>query len=224
MNSKFSNIKSLDQLNRGFDKHWIYENDFNFNLAHDFLQKINYSIQDINEIISEGFPLKQRSKVIYFIMLITWIDEAILQLQNCCRKGILKNFEYSKVEEMERNTKYLKAVRSLLSAHPLTTNRHKYFGLDGNLICIDIGTKNGIFASKLRGPFIELRPNGKTETEKINDTSIVIYSYSKEEGAENFKFILLYPQDLINVASIYIDRLYKMNVYLSHQHKKDYRL
>lgn len=223
MNSKISNIKSLDQLNRGFDKHWIYKNDFNFNLAHGFLQKINYSIQDINEIISEGFPLKQRSKVIYFIMLITWIDEAILQLQNCCQKEILKNFEYSKVEEMELNTKYLKAVRSLLFAHPLTTNRHKYFGLDGNLICIDIGTKNSIFSSELRGPFIELRPDGKTETEKINDTSIVIYSYSKEEGTEYFKFILLYPQDLINVASIYIDRLYKMNIYLSHQHKKDHR-
>ena len=33
---------------------------------------------------------------------------------------------------------YIKALRSFVVAHPLSTSRHSKYGLDGNYICVDI--------------------------------------------------------------------------------------
>ncbi len=44
----FEEIKNLNDLNKGIYKQWIYGSKENYFIVCDYLQKINYSIQDIN--------------------------------------------------------------------------------------------------------------------------------------------------------------------------------
>ena len=50
MNS-VSELRNLNELNRGIHKHWIWGSEDKFSLSCDYLQKINYSIQDLNSEI-----------------------------------------------------------------------------------------------------------------------------------------------------------------------------
>lgn len=49
----FAKLDDLNELNKGVHKIWVYKDSDTFHLAHDYLQKINYSIQDINSISSD---------------------------------------------------------------------------------------------------------------------------------------------------------------------------
>ena len=41
-------IKNLNELNKGIDKQWVWENKDSYYRSCDYLQKINYCIQDLN--------------------------------------------------------------------------------------------------------------------------------------------------------------------------------
>lgn len=69
-------LRNLNNLNRGIHKRWIWENKDNYYRSCDYLQKINYCIQDLNaEINNLNEP--SMKEVVYIITLIDWICEAV---------------------------------------------------------------------------------------------------------------------------------------------------
>lgn len=67
----FEEIKNLNDLNKGIYKQWIYGSKENYFIVCDYLQKINYSIQDINcELKNEQFKMKE---IVYIVVLVDWI-------------------------------------------------------------------------------------------------------------------------------------------------------
>ena len=43
---------NIDRIGQGFHKKWIWETNADYNLSCNYLQKINYSIQDFNREIT----------------------------------------------------------------------------------------------------------------------------------------------------------------------------
>lgn len=70
-------IRNLNGLGRGVDKRWPLKSTFDYELAHDYLQKVNYSLQDLNVIIEKGLPIKQRGDYVFAVVLVDWIYDAI---------------------------------------------------------------------------------------------------------------------------------------------------
>ena len=69
-------LENLECLKNGLDKKWIWNNADSFSLSCDYLQKINYCIQDLNsEIGSLSNP--SMKEVVFVIVLIDWICEAV---------------------------------------------------------------------------------------------------------------------------------------------------
>lgn len=78
----YENLKNLNDLKRtntrGIYKRWIYNFTDDFHLACDYLQKINYSIQDINsELNNDELGMKE---VVYIIALVDWIKDSYIRL------------------------------------------------------------------------------------------------------------------------------------------------
>lgn len=57
---------------------------------------------------------------------------------------------------------FFRAMRSFVSAHPLGTDRHPDYGLDGSLICIDIRGKSNILHF-INSNMYKLIPDGLAE-------------------------------------------------------------
>ena len=66
--------------------------------------------------------------------MVDWITDSVYQYKNCLLEELVSSFVYSRQDELKELRKYLKAVRSLVVAHPLSTSRYKDLGLDGNTI------------------------------------------------------------------------------------------
>lgn len=122
MNS-VSELRNLNELNRGIHKHWIWGSEDKFSLSCDYLQKINYSIQDLNsEICNLCKPTMK--EVVYVIVLVDWICEAVDSIHRILRKEVSCFLNISKEEDIQKAEKYFKAIRSFVVAHPLNTDRH----------------------------------------------------------------------------------------------------
>ncbi|MBR5953102.1 MAG: hypothetical protein IKZ85_07495 [Pseudobutyrivibrio sp.] len=52
---------------------------------------------------------------------------------------MLDEFKFSKANLLGQAVKYLQALRSILLAHPLETDRHPKYGFDGDFISVDMG-------------------------------------------------------------------------------------
>ncbi len=68
-------LENIDDVNSGVHKRWIYSNKVDYELVCDYLQKINYSTQDYNHLISQKLS---RGDVCYLILLVTWIQESYI--------------------------------------------------------------------------------------------------------------------------------------------------
>ena len=136
MNS-VSELRNLNELNRGIHKHWIWGSEDKFSLSCDYLQKINFSIQDLNSEICNLYKPTMK-EVVYVIVLVDWICEAVDSIHRILRKEVSCFLNISKEEDIQKAEKYFKAIRSFVVAHPLNTDRHKTFGMDGDLICVDV--------------------------------------------------------------------------------------
>ena len=63
-------------MNHGIHKHWIWGDKDNFYLSCDYLQKVNFCIQDLNaEIYNLQTP--SMKEVVYIIALVDWVCEAV---------------------------------------------------------------------------------------------------------------------------------------------------
>lgn len=217
-----SELRNLNELNKGIYKQWIWGSKDNFYRSCDCLQKINYSIQDLNREI-DNLENPTMKEVIYVIVLIDWICEAVETIAKILRKGILDNYSYNE-DGILKSLKYFKAVRSFVVAHPLSTNRHGKYGFDGDFICVDIRQKKSAIielASKntdwFHIDFEGIRGNAKEESA---DFVLCVYS-KKTDGMQFFKYVGVDLQDLYHVAELQIEKLYALDKYLGKLRKKD---
>lgn len=222
-------IRNLNDIRRGdklgIYKKWIYKTSLDYHKVCDYLQKINYSIQDLNSEI-ECLSNITAKEIIYTISLVDWVIESYNATIKAIQTEVIKGFTYSKQDELEKARSYLKALRSFVVAHPLSTNRHKDFGFDGNFICIDISSGNGPLFDLLQNHleyFYHLDYDGMKE--KIIDKSDDFYLRSYSEKDDNMKFsreIGSKVELIYKVVELYVDALYELDKYLSKQKKENY--
>ena len=130
-------IKNLENLIRSgccglYEKSLVISED-RYHLVCDYLEKINYSLQDIKKALKREPDIAVLISVLVFT---TWIEESIEELKKSYKGTLVKEFKYNE-ECLARNQLYLKAIRSFAFAHPFHTDRHPDFGFDGTLKCID---------------------------------------------------------------------------------------
>lgn len=216
-------IRNLNDLNRGIHKRWIWENKDNYYRSCDYLQKINYCIQDLNLEI-KNLPNPSMKGVVYVIALIDWICEAVEAIPKILKSGIMDKYVYEKDGYILQSMKFFKAVRSFVVAHPLSTDRHKKYGFDGDMICVDIRSKTSTITKTFsqNKDWFHLDYDGLKEEAKEQDADFILYVYSqKADEMRFFKYIGVNFQDLYHIVELQIEKLYDLDKYLGKLKKKD---
>lgn len=216
-------LRNLNDLDRGIHKQWIWGTKDNYFRSCDYLQKINYSIQDLNAEI-KNLSTPSMKDVIFVIALIDWICEAVKSIQEILRQDVLSGFIHKDDEEVKKAEKYFKAIRSFVVAHPLNTSRHKDYGLDGDLICVDVSSKISPIISTYssNADWFFLGINGFQENAKNVSADFVLCGYSqKTDKMQYSKFIGANFSDLYYVANLQVEKLYALDKYLGKLRKKD---
>ena len=216
-------LRNLNNLRGGIKKQWIWQHRENYYKSNDYLQKINYCIQDLNhEIMYLANP--SMKEAIYTIVLVDWIREAVDALPALLSSGALDRFVFPKQAEAALAKQYLAAIRSFAVAHPLSTNRHYKFGFDGDKICVDIRSKGNIITQPFtkEEDWYHLDFGGLVSNAKDKSADFVLLIYSKEtDNMRFFKYIGADFSDIYHVAAVYIEKLYAMDRYLGKLRKKD---
>ncbi len=214
-------LRNLNELNAGIHKRWPLKSKSDYHKVCDFLQKINFCIQDLNAEIQHSSPLCMKD-IIFTIVQTDWIIEAFEQIQSSYKTPVLRNFSYGKEDELQKAKKYLRAIRSFIVAHPLTTDRHPIFGFDGDLICVDIRTRDITFPFIKNESFYHLNLCG-IESKRYTEEDFYLYAYSeKADNMRFFKYIGCSLDDVYSVVDLYVDKLYALAKYLDKQKKVDY--
>lgn len=200
-------------------KRWVARNGTAHSLQWDYLQKVNYCIQDFNKTLSDGgFSNKD---IVFLIALDTWIGEAVRLIRSCYREEVIKGFVYSNESELRKSDAFIKGLRSITLAHPLNTNKHGNMGLDGDLICIDIGRPSRVLAM-FKDNLFRLTLDGLVAVREIPKSDMVLTAYSKGRGAEFSHHIGFDLLDVRNDASLRIDKLHELDRYLGTLKMRDF--
>lgn len=221
--SQVSKLRKLAELHRGVDKHWIWGNSDKFSLSCDYLRKIDFCIQDLNrEIPNLDIDITMK-EVVYVIVLVDWICEAVDSLHKILRKEVIDFLNIHNSDEIEQAKQFFKAIRSFVVAHPLNTNRHEKYGMDGDLICVDIRSRNTM-ATKCclrNSDWMFLKLDGLHENAQDKESDFVLFVYSQKiDQMRYFKYIRADFSDLYYVAQLQIERLYTLDSQLSKLTKK----
>lgn len=222
--SNIEKLKDLNDLNRGIYKCWIWGDKDSFYRGNDYLQKINYSIQDLNREI-QNLSQPTMKEVIYIIVLVDWIYEAADAILKLLRKKLGKNFEYPEECSLSQAKKYLRAIRSFVVAHPLNTNRHKEYGFDGDFICVDVRHKTSLLmkADAMAKDWYHLNIDGMQENGIDIASDFVLYACSEQiDGNQFYKIIGANFSDLYYAARLQIENLYELDRRLSKLKKKEW--
>lgn len=219
-------IKNLNSINNAIHKKWIWGSKESYNKSCDYLQKINYSIQDLNEEI-KCLSNPEMKDVVFIISLVDWIKEAYSLIEKELINSLANDFAFSNQFELDASKKYFEALRSFVVAHPMNTTRHKEFNFDGDFICVDIQrfvqTRSIFFCNTFNWYCLDYLGLHKCVEPNICD--MVLHAYSgKADGNEFFQFIGIDFKDIYHVAELYIDKLYELARYLSKKKKKDYEV
>ena len=111
----------------------------------------------------------------------------------------------------------MRALRSFVVAHPLTTTDHSTYGMDGKLICVDIRLSTPHLSLLDDKYFSYLDYDGYHKGKQL-DADFYLYGYSKEiENMTYSVYIGCSMSDIYHVAELYIDKLYTLDKYLSKQ-------
>lgn len=217
-------IRNLNDLSKGLNKQWIWQRGNNYYRSCDYLQKINYCIQDLNQEI-EVLDSPSMKEVIYVIVLVDWIREATTNLCKLLLTDVRDSFVYSHRLEIDKANNYLSAIRSFAVAHPLGTDRHSKYGFDGDKICVDI--RNGtsmvtkVFARNEDWYHLDFSGLSYNAKDVPSDFIMLIYS-KKKDNMHFFQCIGADFSDLYRVAELQIEKLYDLDRHLSHLRKKDW--
>jgi hypothetical protein len=179
----------------------------------DYMQKINYCIQDLNSE-RENLQHPTVKSIVYATVLVDWLHEAVEAIEVLYPKGIIDGFSYEKADELQKAKKYLVAIRSFMVAHPLSTNRHQNYGFDGDLICIDIRMPNDTLSLVPEKAFYVLNHDGQSSG-KSDIIDFYLYAYSRKVAHKvSSVYIGCQLLDIYRVAELYIDKLYALDRYL----------
>ena len=219
-------LRNLNQIckekSKGILKKWIYKNKNDFDYINDFLEKMKYSIDNINyEIPKFNKKEVQDMDIIYLIVLVDWIKSSYNEIEKLIKNEIITKFKYENEKKLKTVKKYFTAIRSFIVAHPLTTNKHPEYGLDGNFICSDIRISKGIFDLD----FIPQHRFSINELKRISKVNADFYLkvYSKDfTNMRMFQWVGCNYDDILQVAFLYIDKLYALDNFLIQQKRKDY--
>lgn len=220
--SSVSGLRNLKELNRGIYKHWIWGSEDKFSLSCDYLRKIDYSIQDLNAEICNLYKPTMK-EVVYVIVLVDWICEAVDSIYKILREEVTDFLNIKDDAELERVKQYFKAIRSFVVAHPLNTSRHKAFGMDGDLICVDVRNRTSklVETCSCSNDWLFLNLDGLQENAQDVSSDFVLYVYSqKMDQMKYFKYVRANFSDLYYVAELQIERLYTLDLKLSKLTKK----
>lgn len=220
----FAKLDNLNNLSKGVHKHWVYKDSDAFHLAHDYLQKINFSIQDIN---AKSNDLKADNESITFIVCcVAWISEACRFFSNSFRKNVISNFKFSNEERLVQANNYFRAVRAFILAHPLGTNQHENFGLNGKYICIDIVPIDSpavLLLSNHQECFKSLGYEGMKNG--YGNCDFFLQTYSAEFHNSKYSvYIGIHLEDILGYARLCIIKLYELDKYLSKLKKKNFEV
>ena len=208
---------------RGVYKKWIWGDTYNYSRICDYIQKINYCIQDLNNEI-EALAEPTMKEVVYVIVLVDWICEAIEAIQKTLLCEVANNYTYKEEESIQEALRFFKAIRSFVVAHPLSTNRHKDYGFDGDMICVDVRRENTAITRIFSDckDWYKLDFAGLQKHPQKPKADFVLYVYSKkDDGMQYFKYIGVELKDIYQVAELQIKKLYDLDKYLEGIKKKD---
>ena len=221
-------LKTTDGLGEGKGgiwKKWPWKDPDHYELMSDLILKANYSIQDFNSTIKDGFSPNIKDTV-FLVALATWIKDAYWQINYACLKEVIRaKFEFSRQNEFTEARNYLEAVRSIVIAHPLNSTRHEEYGFgpEGR-ICIDVRRKS-LLDSYPGSAIYRITPKGFEETDSVEDNEIALMtcrSTQAEIGKLHFEKCCLDMCDIRNSAQVYIDALYELDRHLGRLRKKDF--
>lgn len=222
-------LKTLNNLHRRYNlgvfKKWILKSKTDFNKVCDYLEKIGFCIQDLNEELTvKKIYIKD---IVYIVILTVWIQEAFEKLMTLYNDDVIDKFTFNKADELAKARKYINAVRSFVVAHPLSTDRHDKYEFDGNYICVDVRTpsQDTTFPSIKKEQFHHLDFNGIYDNGRNPLDDFFLYCYStKHDNMRFYQYIGCSLSDIYHVAELYIEKLYLLDKYLSKQKKYDYKV
>ena len=221
MKQPLKELNNLNALKNGLSKQWIWGNKDNHFHSCDILQKVNYCIQDLNREI-ESLAQPTMKEIVYTIVLVDWIREAVEALPEVMIPRLLDSFAFAHENQLTEANKYFKAIRSFSVAHPLTTDRHPQYGLDGDKICVDIRHEASM-ARFTDDHWFMIDFNGFRKAKATESADYVLYIYSYDiDGMQFFQYVKANVCDLFRVAELNIEKLYAMDKYLSKLRKKDW--
>lgn len=217
-------IRDLNDLRNGLYKRWVWRDMESHWRGMDCVQKINYSIQDLNHEL-DSLSDRPMKEVVFVISLVDWIRDAYNSICKLLRPDALNSFKYQNEAYAKKTKAYLTAMRSFVVAHPLSTSRHEKYGFDGDMICVDIKSSKDRLALALpnRKNWLYIGIEGVQEYGKDIPHDFLLMFYSKKmDKMRFFKYMGASYSDLYEVARVYIDKLYALDKYLGKQKKADY--
>ena len=134
--NEIKELKKLNDLNSLNSKKWIWGSEYNHSITLDYLQKVCVSIMDLNSEM-KYLDKPEIKDIVFIITLVCWICEAKKSIYDKLIDEVKEHIKLEEDEELKKANEYMKALRSFVIAHPLKTNRHDKFGMDGDLICVD---------------------------------------------------------------------------------------
>ena len=182
---------------------------------YDIVQKIVYTVQDLNNeyIYTNELTMKD---VMYRISLVCWIQQSLELLEKKIDSTILDGFSFVDEDKLKTVKKYLLALRSFTVAHPLETDRHHKFSLDGSKICVDIRTREMVElvfgVGKIEAKRFSF--DGIKASTDVQSGDYYLYIYSSEDDFNMGEFIACYLADLYETAQLYINKLCALEQFL----------
>lgn len=205
----------------GMYKNWILK-DKESDLIGDVLQKISFSVSDLNDEIKNYHPSPK--SIVYQIVLSTWILEGVERLSFLFKDDLIKKFKYDN-KEFDDSVKYIKALRSFVVAHPLHTTRHEEYGFDGDFVCTDIYSNRAHaldFIHEDRLFLLSLNGTKNCNPNKCDsDYFLKVYS-KKKDNYQFYEVIGCYFKDLYSSVNHLIKYVEELDKYLKKAKKKDY--
>ena len=204
-------LNDLKILNKSVD---FLTSDLLIDKINDCLQKISFTIQDFNNVLkTENFEYKE---IVFLLLSAVWVQESIERIEECYQTDKIHGFNLWD-EEMLNAKKYINAIRSFVISHPLSTDRHAYFGFDGDLICVDVRTKSIVIPIIRDNELTYIDINGKHQG-RSDKTDYYLYAYSKsQDNMKYFKYIGCSTKDLVYVMKLYLDKIYQFDDFIFNQ-------
>ena len=217
-------IDGINRDNRGLRKAWLAKDKAHSDLVSECVLKVDYSVQDFNKTIENGFSVSPKD-VVYLIVLADWIRDSYRRIKDCLRDDVVNGFVFSDAAQLDCYWKFFKAIRSIVVAHPVGSSQHREYGFDGSRICVDVRSKSFLDTFPVAKLF-RLRIGGIGDTDCVRDDDVVLATYSTdstEKGRLHFQRVCLDMADVRDAAELYIDALYELDRYVDGLKKEDFQ-